>query len=223
MPDFPSINTVAKFVKTSSIKITVAWLFKQTCDGRGVEITEVTTLTKGKTKGHTTMSTLPAGELATDQKGLDELNMRELYEKINIRETSNTVEIRHPIYGGSITVYRPERERFQPVGDPFAPPKAIIKPGYINASSWNTGGLGPKEVFPVREALLIQLRMIAIAVDKLNEYNLVLPDWIPIDNPFDDARSLRNAYATIESLRAENEQLKTRRKPGRKPGRKPKD
>lgn len=141
-----------------------------------------------------------------NEASLAELEMRELYQQIDIREGSRSCEIRHPVYGGNLTVYRPERDRLVPEGEPQ------IRPGYINASSWNTGGLSPKEIKHVRASMLVQIRMWDIALDRLNEYNAVLQAWEDIPNPFEDAERLKRANNTIKELSTELQGLKEKGK-----------
>lgn len=138
---------------------------------------------------------------------LRDLEIREIYKQIVVTEGSRSVTIKHD-YAGHITVYRPERDHFAD----SKPGGAVITPGYINASSWVTGGISPKNLKDVHTAMLVQLRIIDMALDKLNEYNSVLPEWEPIHNPWDAQDSLKNARHSMETLRTELEQIKKSRK-----------
>jgi hypothetical protein len=101
-------------------------------------------------------------------------------EAITIREATGSIDIGHRELGGTIHVYRPERDRF---GD-----GTVIKPGWINASSWSAGtGRRDMTVEDVHIEMMIRLRMMDIALDRLNAYNSVLLDWTDISSPFEDA------------------------------------
>ena len=145
---------------------------------------------------------------------LSELEMRELYEQITVIEQSGSCRISHPVYGGHLTVYRPERDNLASLSGDHKP---VIRPGYINGSSWCTGGISPKEIKHVRAAMLIYLRIMDIALEKLNHYNSVLAEWQEIHNPFDDAERLKTAHHTMEQLKGDVERLT--KKKGKKGGR----
>jgi hypothetical protein len=107
-------------------------------------------------------------------------HIKELHEQIIISHNENSCDIEHPVFGGSLTVYRPQRDWLA------SPEKSIgpaIRPGYINASSWNTAGLSPKKASDVHDSMLVLLGIWEIAIEVLNRYNSVLADWEPLPNP----------------------------------------
>lgn len=139
---------------------------------------------------------------------LSELELRELYEQITIRENEGCSEIKHPLCG-HLTVYRPRRDDLASHRSDGSP---VIMPGYINASSWQTAGLSPKTAKEVYGAMMVYLRILDIATDKLNRYNAVLADWPEFSSPFDDADRLKQARHVIENLNEEIEGLKKKGK-----------
>jgi hypothetical protein len=143
---------------------------------------------------------------------LTELEMRELYEQITVRENSGCIEIKHPLCG-HLTVYRPRRDDLAS-NRSDAP---VILPGYINASSWQTAGLSPKTAKEVYTGMMLYLRIMDIAVESLDKYNSILTDWPEFTNPFDDADRLRMANQTLEAMRVELEQRRAA-KSGKKKG-----
>jgi hypothetical protein len=123
---------------------------------------------------------------------------QEVCDGIEIIDGRKSCEIRHKVYSGSITVYRPEREYFHS-GDGVK-----INPGYINASSWGMSGSHDESAENIRFYMLARFRMWEIAVNCLNDYNEVLADWQPLSNPFREARDYKTQY---ESARNELRQI----------------
>jgi len=119
---------------------------------------------------------------------------QEIYDGIQVNEAINSCEISHKNFGGSMTIYRPQREHFH------SGEGVRINPGYINASSWGICGSHDKSAEQIRLYMLCLLRMWEIAIGCLNKYNEVLPDWQPIENPFREARDYKKHY---ESARDE--------------------
>lgn len=119
---------------------------------------------------------------------------QEVYDGIQVSEGRNSCQISHKNFGGSITIYRPQREHFNSGED------VRISPGYINASSWGMCGSHDESAETVRFSMLASLRVWEMAIIRLNEYNEVLTDWQPIGNPFREARDYKQQY---ESARDE--------------------
>lgn len=119
---------------------------------------------------------------------------QDIYDGIQVHESRNSCKINNKNFGGSITIYRPQREHFHD-GDGVR-----VNPGYINASAWGMSGSHDESAERVRFSMLSNFRIWEMAIVRLNDYNEVLTDWQPIPNPFREARDYQKQY---ESARDE--------------------
>ena len=131
------------------------------------------------------------------------------YKEITVNLSVKAVEIKHPRYG-SISVYRPQREsRF----DSERGDAVHIKPGHINASSWNIGYFEKDATAQdIHLGMLIALRVWSITLRYLNEFNEVLPDWEPVRHVFYDAEEYPKLLKANLDLRQQLEALQANKK-----------
>ena len=111
---------------------------------------------------------------------------------MQIRHESNYTEIRTDEFGASITVYRPQRNGLS------------VEPGYINASTWGRGNYDE------------YIAMMGAAIHFLNEFNAILPDWKPVENPIQDAKYLRRDNENYRKAEQERQEKKQAKSVGRK-------
>jgi hypothetical protein len=131
----------------------------------------------------------------------------ELYSSIIIRREAKVVEIRDGYYGSSITVYAPERtyDFSEDSGK-----KPVIRPAYMNASTWDTGSYSAT-IDHVQRRTLHYVKMLEIAFDTQNEMNQVLIDWVDMRNPISGSRWEKEElerYRQEHRERAETERQK---------------
>lgn len=128
-----------------------------------------------------------------------------VYESIFQEMRDDRTEIRDEIFGGTITVYRPHREYY------CRDEKPIIRSGYINASSWEAGNSRTEDPNHARQEMMHRMRMMEIALELINRYNEVLPDWQMVEDPFQNARHLEEEvvrYRAIERQRFAEDKAK---------------
>lgn len=124
------------------------------------------------------------------------------FASVELHESDRSCEIRDERFGGSITVYRPERNLFGSRDD------FKLKPGYIGASSWGVGNGSGYTSQLIAEELQIRLRMMAVAIYKLNLYNEVVPGWVGVENPIHEHPELKRRAELVE--RRERDERATR-------------
>lgn len=101
---------------------------------------------------------------------------------MKIRHEENYSEISSDVFGASISVYRPRKP-----WNSTAP----IEAGYINASTWGRGDYA--------EYML----MMGYAVHLLNEFNAIIPEWTPVENPIREIRWVREELEGYKKREAE--------------------